>query len=159
DTGDRATGGPSNAWPPSIDPVIWFEADTRAASLEPDPHRPGIVHPQHRLLQEVLLVERPDRLDLHVALLPGIQRVEQDEDEAGLLHDLTVGLAELARAGEQRETVGEAGCVTTSSRWPATGIVAMRGISASYRARRLHGRVGACGAGGAGRARRRLAWR
>src|SRR5262249_30437558 len=47
---------------------------TPGAALEPDPHRSGIVHPQHRLLQEVILVERPERLDPHVALLACIER-------------------------------------------------------------------------------------
>src|SRR5262249_50598679 len=55
--------------------------------LEAHPHRPGIVHPQDGLLLEVVLVERPERLDLHVALLAGIEWIEQHEDEAGLLHD------------------------------------------------------------------------
>src|SRR5262245_28068897 len=77
--------------------------------LEPDPHGSRIVHAQHRLLQEVILVESPERLDLDVALLARLLRVEEHEDEAGLLHDLTVGLAELALPGEQREPVGEAG--------------------------------------------------
>src|SRR5262249_22426678 len=82
---------------------------TPGAALEPDPDRSGMVHPQHRLLQEVILVERPERLDPHVALLACSARIEQHEDEAGLLHDLTVRLAELPLAGEQREPVGEAG--------------------------------------------------
>src|SRR5262249_29655019 len=83
--------------------------DSGRVALEPDPYRSGIVHPQHRLLQEVILVERPERLDPHVALLACIARVEQHEAEAGLRHDLTVRLAELPLPGEQREPVGEAG--------------------------------------------------
>src|SRR5262249_22128094 len=76
--------------------------------LEAHPHRPGIVHPQDGLLLEVVLVERPERLDLHVALLAGIEWIEQHEDEAGLLHDPAVRLPELALSREQREPIGKA---------------------------------------------------
>src|SRR5262245_47530447 len=82
--------------------------DPTAGNLEADAHRTRIVDPQHRLLQEVVLVARADGLDLQVALLAGVTGVEQHEDEAGLTHDLTP-FAELAEAGEERESVGEAG--------------------------------------------------
>src|SRR5262245_3587758 len=84
-------------------------AESSQRRLEADPYCARVVDAQHRLLLEVTLVELPQRLDPEVALLAAVLRIEQHEDEAGLLHDLPVGLAELPLPRQQREAVREAG--------------------------------------------------
>src|SRR5215207_5452091 len=78
------------------------------AELERGTDWPVVVGAQDRFLLELSLVGSPNRLDLTVALVDCLARVEEDDDLAALLDDVAVLFLPLTVAAEDSQPLGKA---------------------------------------------------
>src|SRR5262245_64900801 len=86
----------------SISPTL-----NRVIRLKRHPDNVRVVHAKHRFLIELLLVERPDSVDLPAAPAEAFERIEEDEHERPLLDDNLVFARELTVGFQEREAVGK----------------------------------------------------